>query len=94
MQERKSYRKLTPTEKLVVVSSRLRHGDMSKVAKKTGFSSSTVSSVLEGRTENERILNTAYDITRGRKKNFQVIKTLTAKKTQSPVTPSVKPAQV
>ena len=73
MTEKKTYRKLTPVQKLVVVNSRLRHGDMSKVAKKTGFSSSTVSSVLEGRTENERVLNTAYDITRSRKKNFQVI---------------------
>tara|TARA_Y100000389_G_C17271808_1_gene418385 strand:- start:210 stop:476 length:267 start_codon:yes stop_codon:yes gene_type:complete len=83
MSEKKTYRKLTPTQKLVVVNSRLRHGDMSKVAKKTGFSSSTVSSVLEGRTENERVLNIAYDITRGRKKNFQVIKELAYRKTLS-----------
>ena len=83
MTEKKTYRKLTPVQKLVVVNSRLRHGDMSKVAKKTGFSSSTVSSVLEGRTENERVLNTAYDITRSRKKNFQVIKDLTSKKTST-----------
>ena len=79
MQDKRTYRKLTPTQKLVVVNSRLRHCDMSKVSKKTGFSSSTVSSVLEGRSDNERILNVAYDITRGRKKNFKVIKDLTSK---------------
>lgn len=86
MSKTKTYKKLQPVQKLVVVNSRLRHGDMSKVAKKTGFSSSTVSSVLEGKSENERILNTAYDMTRGRKKNFQVIKDLTSKKnTPTPV---------
>lgn len=79
MTKTKTYKKLTPVQKLAVVNQKLRHGDMSKVAKKTGFSSSTVSSVLEGRTENERILNVAYDITRGRKKNFQVIKDLVTK---------------
>jgi hypothetical protein len=83
MSQSKTYKKLQPVQKLVVVNSRLRHGDMSKVAKKTGFSSSTVSSVLEGRTENERILNVAYDMTRNRKKNFQVIKDLTSKKNTS-----------
>lgn len=83
MSEKTTYKKLTPVQKLVVVNSRLRHGDMSKVAKKTGFSSTTVSSVLEGRTENERVLNAAYNITRSRKKNFQVIKDLTTKKTST-----------
>lgn len=83
----KTYKRLTPVQKLVVVNQRLRHGDMSKVAKKTGFSSSTVSSVLEGRSENERVLNAAYDMTRNRKKNFQVIKDL-SKKPNSVPTPS------
>ncbi len=68
------YKKLTPVEKLVSVSQRLRHGDMSKVARKTEFSPTMVKNVLEGKTSNDRILNVAYDMTRGRKKNFQVIK--------------------
>jgi hypothetical protein len=80
-----TYKKLQPVQKLVVVNSRLRHGDMSKVAKKTGFSSTKVSSVLEGKSENDRILNFAYNLTRNRKKNFQVIKDLTTKK----ITPTV-----
>jgi len=78
-----TYKKLKPVQKLVIVNARLRHGDMAKVAKTTGFSSSTVSKVLEGTTENDRILNVAYDITRNRKKNFQVIKDLTSKKKNS-----------
>lgn len=79
MSEKKTYKKLTPVQKLVVVNARLRHGDMSKVAKKTGFSPTTVKTVVEGRSTNERILNAAYDVTRQRKKNFQVIKDMTAR---------------
>ena len=75
-----TYKKLKPVQKLVVVNARLRHGDMAKVAKTTGFSSTKVSKVLEGSTENDRILNVAYNLTRSRKKNFQVIKDLTSKK--------------
>ncbi len=70
----KTYKKLQPIQKLVVVNSRLRHGDMPKIARKSGFSSTTVRSVIEGNSLNERILNIAYDLTRNRKKNFKVIK--------------------
>jgi len=79
----KTYKKLQPVQKLVVIHSRLRHGDMSKVSKTTGFSSTKITSVLEGKTENDRIINVAYDLTRKRKKNFQVIKDLTSKKNLS-----------
>lgn len=83
MSKTNTYKKLQPIQKLVIVNQRLRHGDMSKVSKKTGFSSTTVSSVLEGKSENERILNAAYDLTRSRKKNFHVIKDLIAKKNKA-----------
>jgi len=73
MSEKKTYKKLTPVQKLVVVNARLRRGDMAKVSNITGFSSTTVRTVLEGRSFNDRILNVAYDMTRQRKKNFQVI---------------------
>jgi|TARA_B100001094_G_scaffold301342_1_gene327524 ABC-type sulfate transport system substrate-binding protein len=69
-----TYQKLQPIQKLVVVNSRLRHGDMSKIAKKVGMSSTTVKSVIEGKSTNERVLNVAYNVTRNRKKNFHVIK--------------------
>ena len=78
-----NYKRLQPNEKLAVVNSRLRHGDMSKVAKKTGVSSTTVTSVIEGRKEDMKVLNAAYDLTRSRKKNFQVIKSLTKKNVPS-----------
>lgn len=79
MSEKKTYKKLTPVQKLVVVNARLRHGDMAKVAKRTGFSSTMVKTVVEGRSVNDRILNTAYDMTRQRKKNFKVIKDMTSR---------------
>lgn len=75
-----TYKKLKPVQKLAIVNSRLRHGDVAKVAKATGYSSPAVRNVLEGSSENNRILNVAYDLTRNRKKNFQVIKDLTSKK--------------
>ena len=82
MSEKRTYKKLTPVQKLVVVNARLRHGDMAKVAKKTGFSPAMVKTVVEGRSFNDRILNTAYDMTRQRKKNFQVIKDMTSRITE------------
>ena len=72
----KTYQKIKPVQKLIVVNSRLRHGDMSKIAKSTGVSPYTVKSVIEGKQENFKVLNVAYDVTRGRKKNFQVIQTM------------------
>lgn len=78
-----TYKKLTAVQKLVVVNQRLRHGDMSKVAKRTEFSPTTVKNVIEGKTENDRVLNVAYDLTRGRKKNFQVIKDFSTKRNET-----------
>lgn len=74
MSTKKTYKRLTPVQKLVVVNARLRRGDMAKVANVTGYSPTTVGSVLEGNSFNDRILNVAYDMTRFRKKNFHVIK--------------------
>jgi len=86
MSEKKTYKKLTPVQKLVVVNARLRHGDMAKIAQRTGFSSTTVRTVVEGRSLNDRILNTAYDMTRQRKKNFQVIKDMNTRISELPAT--------
>lgn len=69
-----TYQKVKPVQKLIVVNSRLRHGDLSKVARIAGVSPTTVKSVIEGNSENFKVLNAAYDVTRSRKKNFQVIK--------------------
>jgi len=67
------YRKLPITAKIAVINSRKRMGDVTKVAERTGFSPNFVSEVLNGLYRNERIVNKAFDMTRGRKTNMSVI---------------------
>lgn len=64
-----SYNKLSYLQKVSRVNRRLRMGDVTKVATTTGYSTTHVSDVLSGRYENERIINEAYDMTRGRISN-------------------------
>lgn len=68
-----TYRKLPYTQKLAVINSRLRQGDVVNIANRTGFSASFTSEVIGGVYQNERIVNRAYDMTRGRVKNTQLI---------------------
>jgi hypothetical protein len=68
-----TYRKLPITAKIAVINSRKRIGDVTKVAERTGFSPNFVSEVLNGLYRNERIVNKAFDMTRGRKTNMSVI---------------------
>lgn len=64
-----SYRKLTYIQKVSLVNRKLRIGDVSIIAGETGYSATHVSDVLRGKQINERILNKAYDFTRGRVTN-------------------------
>lgn len=68
-----TYRKLPYTAKLAVINSRLRQGDVVKVAERTGFSTSFTSEVIGGLYTNAKIVNKAFDMTRGRVKNTQLI---------------------
>lgn len=68
-----SYKKLSYSEKLVKINRKIRTGDVTKVAETTGYSTQYVSDVLLGKVENERILNEAYDSTRGRLENSKKI---------------------
>lgn len=68
-----TYRKLPITAKIAVINSRKRIGDVTKVAERTGFSPNFVSEVLNGLYRNERIVNKAFDMTRGRKTNLSMI---------------------
>jgi len=47
----------------------LRNGDITNVAEVTGFSTTHVSDVLSGKYFNEKIVNEAYDASRGRISN-------------------------
>jgi hypothetical protein len=68
-----TYRKLPITAKIAVINSRKRIGDVTKVAERTGFSANFVSEVLNGLYRNDKIINKAFDMTRGRKTNMSVI---------------------
>jgi len=63
------YRKLTAGAKRAIIASRKRQGDGIQIAFRTGYSEQHVSNVLHGRYENQRILNFAYNMVRGRQKN-------------------------
>jgi len=64
-----SYAKLSYTQKVSRINRKLRTGDITKVADTTGFSTTHVSDVISGKYFNERIVNEAYDTTRGRVSN-------------------------
>ena len=64
-----SYSKLSYTQKVSRINRKLRTGDITKVADTTGFSTTHVSDVISGKYFNERIVNEAYDVTRGRVSN-------------------------
>jgi hypothetical protein len=64
-----NYKKLSYTQKLANYNQRKRHGDVVKIAWETNYSEAHVSDVLNGKYENTRIMNRAYDNARGRKVN-------------------------
>lgn len=70
---RGSYEKLSYIQKITRVNRKLRTGDVNRVAVETGFSATHVSDVLAGKYFNDRILNRAYDVTRGRKANSALL---------------------
>ena len=66
-----SYEKRTYLQKTASVNKRLRIGDISRVAKETGYSTTHVSDVLAGKYFNEKLINAAFDMTRGRIKTSE-----------------------
>lgn len=65
--------RISNTKKLKFFTSRKRIGDVNTIADKTGYSSTYVSKVLNGRVQpNEYILDTAYLVARRRKTNREL----------------------
>ena len=62
-----SYAKLTPAQKLEVISARKRRGDNTVIAQKLGVDSKLVSSVVTGRKMDMRVMNAVYKTVRSRK---------------------------
>jgi hypothetical protein len=73
-----SYTKLSYIQKVSRVNRKLRLGDVTRVAETTGFSTTHVADVLTGKYFNDRIVNEAYDMTRGRKSNVYKLSSLEA----------------
>ena len=63
------YSKLSLTQKIARINRKLRVGDISNIARITGYSTTHVSDTLSGKYLNETIINRAYDTTRGRISN-------------------------
>ena len=64
-----SYNKLSYIQKVSRINRKIRLGDVTKVAETTGFSTTHVSDVLSVKYFNDKIVNEAYDMTRGRISN-------------------------
>ena len=70
------YASLSYTQKISRANRKLRSGDVTRVAESTGFSPNYVSEVLSGLYRNSRIVNAAYDMSRGRISNVDKIEQL------------------
>lgn len=68
-----SYKKMSYMQKIASINAKRRMGDVKVISERTGFGMSTVSEVLSGMYMNTRIVNKAYDMSRGRKSNQRVI---------------------
>ena len=68
-----SYKTRTYIQKAVIANRRLREGDISRIAKRTGYSTTHVSDVLSGKRFSNRIMNRAFDMLRGRIDNASLI---------------------
>jgi hypothetical protein len=73
-----SYTKLSYIQKVSRINRKLRNGDITNVAETTGFSTTHVSDVIAGKYFNEKIVNEAYDVTRGRISNAVKLSSLMA----------------
>ena len=71
-----TYNKLSYIQKVSRINRKLRIGDVTNVATTTGYSTTHVSDVLSGKYFNDRIVNEAYDVTRGRISNAEKLATV------------------
>jgi hypothetical protein len=73
-----SYQKLTYIQKAALVNRKLRTGDITRIAENTGYSTTHVSDVASGKYFNDQLMNSLYDLTRGRVSNAKKINDLSA----------------
>jgi len=68
-----SYQSRTYIQKAVIANRRIRKGDITRVAERTGYSLTHCSDVIAGKEFNERIMNACFDMVRSRKANAEMI---------------------
>jgi len=68
-----SYQSRTYIQKAVIANRRIRKGDITHVANRTGYSLTHCSDVIAGKEFNERIMNACFDMVRSRKANSEMI---------------------
>jgi hypothetical protein len=68
-----TYQKLTYIQKVSRINRKLRTGDITTVATATGYSTTHVSDCASGKYFNDKIINSLYDLTRGRMANTKKI---------------------
>lgn len=73
-----AFQKLSPIYKIVAFAESRRHGDMTRIAMETGYTTSMVSKTLRGLRNNETIINKAYRLVKDRQTNLQRLTTATA----------------
>lgn len=61
--------KVTYLQKSAKVNRNMKHGDVSKVSKATGFTTGYVSFVISGKYVNESIMDEAYKIAKNRNRS-------------------------
>ena len=71
-------RRLSMAQKRAIVKVARRRGDVTRISNKTGFAISTVSEVLSGKYNNERIVDRAYQMVRDRRSARNARRTQTA----------------
>lgn len=60
-----------PVYKIVVFTEAKQHGDINRIAKETGYSTSMVSNTLKGLRNNPAIVDAAYRLVQDRPTNLQ-----------------------
>lgn len=60
-----------PVYKIVIFTEAKQHGDISLIAKETGYSTAMVSHTLKGLRNNPAIVDAAYRLVQGRQTNLQ-----------------------
>ena len=66
-----AFQKLNTVYKIVAYTEAKRRGDVTRIAKETGFTPAMVCMTLQGKRNNETIVNKAYRLVKDRQTNLQ-----------------------